>query len=1052
MLLNGPREASRLRRGLFACLLCLFGLGFAGAAVGAEDSRYEIRLLTGTLTPPARVPSETMAGLTARAAVAAQQGQRTIHVLVQLHVPPTPEEARALSRDGLDLGPYATGNAWIAAVPVERLARIPRLSQVRWLAPWDASMKLHPRVRAGQFGEWTRDPAHPGWVMTFVQLHKDVPLERGSALAAAVGGVAMEPVKGLHGLTLWVPEKRAGELAAFEEVLWVEEGPMPLSPTNDGVRAQMKVNTVQAAPYGLNGANVRLFVFDGGAVEEDHSTFSGIFGSRAQVIDDSDVIDHATHVAGTAAGNGSGSDFWRARGVAPLAFVYSAGYEETGGTISFWDNAGDIESDYALAANSYNIDLATNSLGSNLAKYYGICGVEGDYGQAARLIDGIVRGDNPAVGRPMLVTWSASNERIYGCGGGYHTMAPPACAKNPIHVGAINSDGGSMTAFSSWGPCDDGRLKPVVVAPGCETGAVTGEMGIYSSVTGNDYSATLDGGPICGTSMATPAVAGTLALFLQDWRAQGHGGPTDRPLAALVKAMLIHTAKDLGTAGPDYMFGYGAVDAKALIDLLRADNGTLGDGSGRQWGRDTIAQGEVKTYSISVTSGTPELKATLAWDDPAAEALAANALINNLTLELAAPGGTIYKAWALSAGNPGMPAVKTGNSVDNQEQVVVSNPAAGTWLVRITGTAVPLGPQEYGLAYSTGGVAGNCTTRTWDFEAGTTPGLVVNGGEIVAAPAGGGVNGKALRLQRLDSVFADVTIPTGAVRAELDYSWLMQTDEEGNWDFLWVSIVDPRNWNTLAVVDLRSDGWPEQWMTEPSIDLTPWAGQTIRIFFEATEPEAFANPTDHFLDNLKVTTCLPLISFSPSLSFTSIAAQDGSVGESSQNSSVGGTVSNLAGGSIQVGDSWTNAQHKGFLSFDTSAIPAGATILRARLRLHRKANVSGINPFLTHGAILADVKSGGFGVSTDLVASDFQAAETVKMGAALTPALNDGDFSESYLSSDALAAINKSGTTQLRLYFHRPDDSDGLTDLIYYDSGDAATSSHRPTLIVTYAP
>jgi len=1046
---NLAREAGRLRR-LVLAVLCALGAAGAPAVLDAAETRYQIHLLTGTLTPPAGVAPADLDRLHARAAAVAGQGQTTVHVLVQLREIPTPAQTKALSGTGLDLGPYATGNAWIAAVPVDRLADVARLRQVRWLAPWDASLKLHPRLRERRIGSWARDPEHPGWVMTFMQLHHDVALERGSEIAQRAGGVALDPVEGLHGMTVWVPDARIGELAAAEEVLWVEEGPMPLSPNNDGIRSQMKVGALQAAPYSLNGLGIRLFVFDGGTAQTDHATFGGIFGStRATAIDAAPMTDHATHVAGTAAGNGSGSDNGRGRGMAPWAYVYSAAYEQILGQMAFWDNAGDLETDYALAANTYNVDLATNSIGSNNAFYYGYCEREGDYGETARSIDAIVRGDNPAIDRPLLVTWSNGNERTGGCGGGFATMAPPACAKNPIHVGATNSDGSSMTVFSSWGPCDDGRLKPTLVAPGCETGLVTGENAIYSSLPWDDYGATIDSEPICGTSMATPAVAGTLALFIQDWRAQGHGGPAERPLPALVKAMLIHTAKDLGPSGPDYMNGYGAVDAKALIDLLRADNGTLGDGSGRQWGTDALAQGTVKTYSINVTAGTSDLKATLAWDDPAAAAFAANSLVNNLTLDLVAPDGTVHKAWALSAGSPGAPATKTGNAVDNQEQVLVASPATGTWTVRVTGTAVPVGPQAYGLAYSTGGVNGTCATRTWDFEAGA-PGAVVTG-IIENAPPGSGVGAKSLRLQRLDSFSVDVTIPSSAARAELSYAWLMQTAQTGNQDLLWVSIVDPRTWDTLAVVDLRSDGWPKnQWMTEPGIDLMPWAGKTIRIYFEATEPDVAWIMTDHFLDNVKVTTCLPLIFLSPTENGVAIGSQDGAVIESSQFSSVGGTVVNpLGSGTIQVGDTSNNAQSKGFLSFDTSAIPDNATILRARLLL-RRSSVSGTNPFLTHGTILADIQTGGFGGSTTLAASDFQAGQTAQMVAALSPALNNGDLSESYLSSDGLAAISKTGTTQLRLFFQKPDNNDLSTDLVHFDTGDAATSSFRPQLYVTY--
>ena len=58
--------------------------------------------------------------------------------------------------------------------------------------------------------------------------------------------------------------------------------------------------------------------------------------------------------------------------------------------------------------------------------------------------------------------------------------------------------------------------------------------------------------------MATPAAAGLGALLIQDWRGQNAGA---RPTPATVKALLICGARDLGNTGPDYRFGYGAVNA-----------------------------------------------------------------------------------------------------------------------------------------------------------------------------------------------------------------------------------------------------------------------------------------------------------------------------------------------------------------------------------------------------------------------------------------------------------------------------------------------------------
>ena len=120
------------------------------------------------------------------------------------------------------------------------------------------------------------------------------------------------------------------------------------------------------------------------------------------------------------------------------------------------------------------------------------------------------------------------------------------------------------------------------------------------------------------------------------------------------------------------------------------------------------------------------------------------------------------------------------------------------------------------------------------------------------------------------------------------------------------------------------------------------------------------------------------------------------------------------------------------------------------LRL-RRGTVSGTNPFTTHGICWVDVQSGsGFSGSTTLQTGDFQAAATAVQAASLSNAANNLDWSEGSLNAAGLAAINKTGTTQLRVYFNLDDNNDGGNDYIGYYSGDNGTSANRPQLVVTY--
>ncbi|MEA2564289.1 MAG: hypothetical protein QOH06_5793 [Acidobacteriota bacterium] len=1078
------KEISR-RIGRVVCglaLACLTTL--ASTAFAAGSPRHEIHLLGRSWTPAAGVPQETDRALAAQAQAAREKGQTRIHALVQLHEIPDESQRNELSRDGIELGAYVPGTAWIAAIPVGRAAAVGRLPGVRSIEPWTASHKLHPRLAAGEFPSWSLDPGQPGWIAVMVLLHGDVDLGRGPALAELAGGSAGAPVEGLHGIPMWIPAASLATLAAEEEVLWIEQGPPPLSETNEGIRTQMKVNAVNSSPYGLDGQGARLLIFDTGTVSASHESFNAGPAGRVTVIDGSGSTPnpHSTHVAGTAAGDGSGSPAGNGRGVAPAAKILSAAYAPYM-SIPFYDEYGDLETDYGTARNSYAADLASNSIGFNLAEKFTSepCWREGDYGLGSALIDQIVHGTNPVVTGPMITVWSAGNERDgaenHGrCGASFRTTSAPACAKNPIHVGAINSDGSSMTRFSSWGPCDDGRLKPTVVAPGCETGRVTGEDFILSA-TCSSAEVFLPGSSCaeisfyagyCGTSMAAPAVSGTIALLLQDWREHltfwFPNIPNARLLPALVKAALIQTSRDLGPDGPDYRYGYGAVDAQALIDFERAAGsggpGGLGGPGLKVWGTEYIDNGETDSFNLTVPTGIAELKASLAWDDPAGQSFAGVELVNDLDLELVAPNGMVYRPFILDPANPHLAAVAGANHLDNQEQVLVKNPQAGIWKVRVLGTGVPEGPQSYGLAYGATPVlySSSCGETFTSFESVIDYWTMTGAAARVAAPAPGhgawsarlgGINDDVSEVKR------QIALPAHQ-KSTLSFDLYMTTDEGAdNWGYDEFSVeVRATNGNVLSVLSFHNDGDAEgAWLPERNIDLTPWGGQTVYLVFRVvTTPSYF---TAFWVDDVRVTSCP---SASPAIvklaTFNSNGAQDGHVIESSQTGNAGGTaVSNnftsFGASTFLVGDNSSNQQIKGFVSFDTSGLPDNAILVSARLVLYR-SYLLGTNPFTTHGACRVDVKTGGFSNNLALELTDFQNTPTGELVSILSNPADNGTSSYATLNGKGLAGINRTGTTQLRLYFEKGDDNDSTGDAILFIAGEDANASLQPRLEVKY--
>jgi len=485
----------------------------------------DVRWRDGSVSPALSMPPGEVASELSKL----QARETAKRIIVHLDGPVDPDRRAKLEEGGIRLLDPLGGNAWFASLTSNpdpaRTAEI--LPALRRLEAVTTAHKLHPDLAAGVVRPWSTVPSDgplqdgqpDSVVAAYVWFHRDFDIERHAGpLIARHGGKLRSRLESIPVAVVHLPFENILQLAAEDGVMWVEP-PLPrFDELNDDARARLGADTLQQAPYGLDGAGVDVLVYDGGKVFA-HTDLAGRLTIGPS--DTDGISAHATHVAGTIAGDGSESGGTYA-GMAPAANIYSYGFEEAYPAGWLWPgflytDPGDLERDYAEAIDLFDVDVANNSIGSNTSPNGFPCEWQGDYGATSALIDEIVRG---SLGAEPVVVWANGNERggSARCGSNYLTTAPPACAKNPIHVGALNSDDDTTTGFTSWGPCDDGRLKPIVSGPGCQ---VTDDGGVTSTMDGPGYFAA------CGTSMASPAVAGVAALLVEQ-----HPARTSRRVTA----------------------------------------------------------------------------------------------------------------------------------------------------------------------------------------------------------------------------------------------------------------------------------------------------------------------------------------------------------------------------------------------------------------------------------------------------------------------------------------------------------------------------------------
>jgi len=185
------------------------------------------------------------------------------------------------------------------------------------------------------------------------------------------------------------------------------------------------------------------------------------------------------------------------------------------------------------------------------------------------------------------------------------------------------------------------------------------------------------------------------------------------------------------------------------------------------------------------------------------------------------------------------------------------------------------------------------------------------------------------------------------------------------------------------------------------------------------------------------------------LTTPSVGTKDGWILESAETSNQGGTM-NSTDNLLYIGDNAQNKQYRSFLSFNTIGLPNNAVVTKVQLKIMIQGFAGGnmFTPTKTLGNLVMDINNPYFGNSTNLVASDFQAAAN-KNSVGVLGSLPATGWRTITLKSTAYSFINLTGMTQFRLRFQKDDNDDLGADYLTIYSGDAPTAS-RPQLIVKY--
>lgn len=606
-----------------------------------RDTTYLVRLYGAEFDPIHSLGVQVSSQLAADA-------DNELH-LVQFLATPLPEFQQTIEGMGGKVLRFLTDHTYIVEMKPGVQARVARLPFVRWVGPYHPEYRLERELK-----EVVLDPAQRLPEQRYSIMLGEGGARRQNELARRVqqlgGRVELIEPGGMR-IEATLTQEQLAQVVRANEVQFIDRWGGPGETDMNIVREVGGANYVESLK-GWTGQGVRGEIFDTELLT-NHQEWP------------TTPLLHSTGTTGSAHGTSCYSINF-AKGVDPSArgllpggqgiFFRHSESTQFGGTKSRYD----INRELIDSNGNYRAVFQTSSVGSTRVRTYTTISAEVD--------DYLFK-------HPILSTQSQSNA-------GNQDSRPQAWAKNIVSVGGFNHYNTSSRTDDKWnftgsiGPAADGRIKPDLSY-------------FYDSIQSATSSGTNRYTSFGGTSAATPQTAGHFGLMFQMWHQgvwAGHGGKADvftsRPQMATAKALMINMAYRYnwlaGGANSDldrYKQGWGTADVKRLLD--RAAVTSVVDET------DVLTPLSSKSYNVSVASGQTELNVTMVYTDPMGTVGASQARINDLSLKVTSPSGTVY--WGnngLTSGNVST-AGGTSNRVDTVENVFLANPAAGTWKVEV---------------------------------------------------------------------------------------------------------------------------------------------------------------------------------------------------------------------------------------------------------------------------------------------------------------------------------------------------------------------------------